>query len=207
MRGDGAPGATNIEVVVQRLRDDDYRFHCNDAEQTPAIPFVRATGAANGTSDWLQRRVGLIPMTVLAWMRSVGDVWLVGTHPEWPESASADPIVIELEGSRHPGTSIREYFASELEDWREQAAEDLCAGPFVLPVAPDRLHKQNFSGGAPYGIVLPDRSVDGQFVGQVTMPFVSYLNLAFDHGGFPWSTASKNATPIKQALAKDLLPL
>jgi hypothetical protein len=49
-------------------------------------------------------------MTLLSWIRLVGDVWLVGTHPEWPESSSADPLVIEVEGARHPGQSIRKFF-------------------------------------------------------------------------------------------------
>jgi hypothetical protein len=49
-------------------------------------------------------------MTLLSWVRLVGDVWLVGTHPQWAESASADPLVIEAEGSRYPGaTGYRRY--------------------------------------------------------------------------------------------------
>jgi hypothetical protein len=31
-------------------------------------------------------------------------------------------------------------------------------------MAPDRLHKENVSGGTPYGIVLPDACADGLFV-------------------------------------------
>jgi hypothetical protein len=59
----------------------------------------------------------------------------------------------------------------------------------MLPLAPDRLHKDNVSGGPPYGIVLADGCVDGLFVGETTMPFVSYLNWVFRNGGFPWPTA------------------
>ncbi|HCU95032.1 MAG TPA: hypothetical protein DHU96_20920 [Actinobacteria bacterium] len=81
------------------------------------------------------------------------------------------------------------------------------AGPFVLPLAPDRLHKENVSGGPPYGIILPDACVDGLFIGETTMPFVSYLNRVFRNGGFPWPTASDSQWRVKQALAKDLLPL
>ena len=50
-------------------------------------------------------------MTLLSWVRIVGDVWLVGTHPQWSSSASTDPLVIEIEGYRYPGEpSIRDYF-------------------------------------------------------------------------------------------------
>jgi hypothetical protein len=116
-------------------------------------------------------------MTLLSWVRLAGDVWLVGTHPQWAESASADLLVIEAEGTRYPGEPIRGYFDNEYEVWRERAAQDPAeAGLFVLPLAPDRLHKENVSGGPPYGLILPDGCADGLFAAETTMPFVSYLN-------------------------------
>ena len=115
--------------------------------------------------------------------------------------------MIELEGSRYPGASMRDFFASEFEVWREKADEDPEVDRFVLPVAPDRLHKMNASGGPAYGIVLPDGCVDGLFVGETTMPFVAYLNWVFRNGGFPGPTVSASQWRVKQALAKDLLPL
>jgi hypothetical protein len=198
----------NIEMIVARLSNDGYRFHSNDDEQTAQTPYVPPTATATKQADWLQERFGEVPMTVLSWVRLVGDVWLVGAHPQWPESASADPLVIEVEGSWYPNApSIRDYFDSELSIWHEWSAEDSDAGLFVLPLAPDRLHKENVSGGAPYGIILPDGCVDGRFVGETTMPFVSYLNWVFRNGGFPWPTASETEWRVKQSLAKDLLPL
>lgn len=197
----------NIEVIVERLADAGYRFHTNDDEQTPETPFVPATAGAVEHANWLLERFGAVPMTFLSWVRLVGDVWLVGTHPHWPASASADPLVVEAEGSRYPDSSIRTYFEDELAHWREWSSQDAAAGPFVLPLAPDRLHKENVSGGPPYGIVLPDGCVDGLFVGETTMPFVSYLNWVFRHGGFPWPTATDDQWRVKHACARDLLPL
>lgn len=43
----------------------------------------------------------VVPMSLLSWVRIVGDVWLVGTHPEWPDSDLGDPLVVEVEGSRY----------------------------------------------------------------------------------------------------------
>lgn len=198
----------NVEIIVERLFDQGYRFHSNDDAQTPATPYCPPTAAAGEHADWLEERFGPVPMTVLSWVRLVGDVWLVGTHPQWDTSAAADPLVIELEGSRHPGEPIRDYFEESLEAWREWGPRDPETRPFVLPVAPDRLHKDNVSGGPPYGIVLPDSCADGLFAGEATMPFVSYLNLVFRNGGFPWPTAPLEAQwRAKQALARDLLPL
>lgn len=198
----------NVEVIIERLAGAEYRFHANDKEQTPLTPHVPPTAGAEAYADWLQESFGPLPLTLLSWVRHVGDVWLVGTHPQYPASASADPLVIEVEGLRYPGEPIRRYFKGRHEVWRGWAAQDpAAAGLFVLPLAPDRLHKDNVSGGPPYGIILPDGSADGLFVGETTMPFVSYLNWVFRNGGFPWPTPPDNQWLLKQALARDLLPL
>lgn len=198
----------NVEMIIERLTSAGYRFHTNDYAQDPVTPHIPPTAAAAAHADWLAGRFGPVPMTLLSWVRLVGDVWLVGTHPQWAQSTSADPLVIEPEGSRFPGEPIRGYFDNEHDVWREWAAQDPEeAGLFVLPLAPDRLHKENVSGGPPYGLILPDSCADGLFAGETTMPFVSYLNHAFSHGGFPGQTLPHNQWQLKQALAKDLLPL
>ena len=54
----------NVNLIVERLRNDGYRFHSNDDAQTPGPPFVRANAGAGEHADWLQRAVGPVPMTV-----------------------------------------------------------------------------------------------------------------------------------------------
>ena len=199
----------NVDLIVDRLSNDGYRFHANDDDQTPVPAHVPPTPAAAAYADWLQQRFGAVPMTLLSWVRIVGDVWLVGTHPQWPTSAAADPLVIETEGSRYPGEpSIREYFDSEWTEWqRRSAARPDTAGVFTLPLAPDRFHKDNTSGGSPYGVILPDSCADGLFSWDTPMPFVSYLNWAFRNGGFPWPSGEEAQWDVRFRLVKDLLPL
>jgi hypothetical protein len=69
-----------------------------------------------------------VPMPLLSWVRVVGDVWLVGTHPQWAASASADPLVIEAEDSRYAGEPTRGSFEESHEAWHEWAAQDPAAG-------------------------------------------------------------------------------
>jgi hypothetical protein len=204
----------NVEVITGRLREAGYRFHANNDAQDPVTPHLPPGDGAQAQADWLVQRFGPVPMTLLSWVRLVGDVWLVGTHPQWDDSAAADPLVIEAEGSHHSAASIRGYFEASHRRWRARPADFPDAGPFVLPLAPDKLHKQNASGGPPYGMILPDGCADGLFVGETTMPFVSYLNWVFQHGGFPWDTDSGDWTTysgrqwrVWQALTRDLLPL
>ncbi|MFJ9780378.1 hypothetical protein ACIRSS_12385 [Amycolatopsis sp. NPDC101161] len=198
----------NVEVLVERLSEDGYRFHTNDDEQAPVPAHIPPTPAASAYAAWLRQRFDAVPMTLLSWLRIVGDVWLVGTHPKWPTSAAADPLVIELEGARLPGEPMREYVEEEWAEWLDRRTDDPgTAGLFELPVAPDRLHKDNTSGGSPYGIVLPDDCADGMFTWETPMPFVSYLNWVFRNGGFPWSSGEQGQWDVRFRLAGDMLPL
>jgi hypothetical protein len=208
----------NIEVLVARLTDQGYRFHCNDDEQTPEVAFVGATAESASLQEWLEDSIGPVPLTVSSWLRLVGDVWLVGTHPQWESSADADPLVIDLAGLRYPTSSVRDYYSEELEMWRDTcgAVEGrdgvafVGADPregFVLPVSPDYLHKANVSGGGPYGFRLPDASVDALFVGEVVMPFVEYLNGVFRSGGFPLDIPAAEQDAVRHSLAYGLLEL
>ncbi len=114
--------------------------------------------------------------------------------------------MIEAEGSHYPGMSMRAHFESTWEEWQEWGADDIDAHPFQLDLAPDHYHKDNVSGGAPYGIVVPDANADGMFTVVPPMPFVQYLNWVFLHGGFPNPTGPNDAR-ITDALAQNLLPL
>jgi hypothetical protein len=149
-----------------------------------------------------------VPLTLLSWVRLVGDVWLVGTHPGWPTSASADPLVIQVEGSHHPDHPIQDYFTDKWEQWHEYAEKDPESGPFILDLAPDRLHKENVSGGPPYGMRLPDACADGLFHAETGLPFVEYLNWVFSRAGFPHYTGgSTKEWEVTYKRGRDLLRL
>lgn len=175
----------NVEVIIERLNEQGYVFHTNDDQRTRVIPHHAPGASAEEVHEWLKNRFTAVPMTLVSWLRLVGDVWLVGTHPDWPGSSSADPLVIELEGSMYPNHSIIDHYADEV----AAHEEDRSAGDrslFRLPVAPDRLHKENVSGGEPYGFLLPDACADGMFEADVTLPFVSYLRGSSRAEGSPF---------------------
>lgn len=193
---------SNIEVIVTRLDEQGYRFHDNDDAQEATQPITGPVADPEPFIVWLEQAFGPVPMVLSSWIRIVGDVWLVGTHPVWETSAAADPLVIEVAGTRYPGDDIRRYLIDEFEQWREDPD-----GPFLLPVAPDHLHKDNVSGGPPYGIVLPDACADAQIRTAADVPFVSYLRWVFDHGGFPRWSRDERQWAVCRSLATDLKPI
>jgi hypothetical protein len=197
----------NVQLLVRRLRAEGFAFHSNDDQRTPVNPFRPAGPDAPRLLAWLEGELGPVPLVLSSWLRLVGDVWLVGTHPAWPELSGADPLVIELEGSRYPDTEITEYFANEHEAWEEEAAHDSTAGSFLLPVSPDRLHKANLSGGQPYGFQIPCSDADGIFATPAEMSFVSYLNFIFENGGFAAWPPGDAMEQLKNRLADGMLAL
>jgi len=193
----------NIDVIVGRLSEQGYRFHDNDDDQAATRPITGPVADADALVAWLERTVGPVPMIVSSWVRIVGDVWLVGTHPAWPTSAAADPLVVELAGSRYLGQDIRSYYLEELEMWRVHPED----GTFQLPVSPDHLHKDNTSGGLPYGIELPDDGTDARLVTDGPIQFVSYLRNVFAAGGFPRWTGDPAQAVVQESLARELEPI
>lgn len=197
----------NVELIVRRLVEQGYAFHTNDDGQEPVVPWQPPSAGVADTIATLEARWGPLPMTVSSWMRIVGDVWLVGTHPRWSQSNEADPLVIELAGDRYPGGSAEDAWASEHDAWESMSIDDPSMGGFVIPVAPDRLHKMNVSGGPPYGFRLPDACADGWFVAEQSTSFVVYLNGVFGNGGFPGRTANAIEAELKRSLSEGLLDL
>lgn len=195
----------NVETLVDRLQADGFAATRNDDDATPRPAHCPPGPDAAALADWAEAELAPFPMTVSAWIRHVGDVWLVGHHPRWPESVLADPLVVEFEQAVYGG-GAREYYAEELERWREDP--DPGEG-FQLDYAPDALHKANISGDGPYGILLPGEGVDGR-VGPALW-FVDDLNTAFAAGGFPEALVEEGYVDppagLRESLARDLLRL
>ncbi|MFD6445087.1 hypothetical protein ACFWEJ_08290 [Promicromonospora sp. NPDC060204] len=195
----------NVETIVDRLQADGFVAAQNDDAMTPRPAHLPPSDGAADLADWLEETFAPFPMTVSAWIRQVGDVWLVGEYPRWPESVLADPLVVEFEHVAYGG-GAREYFETELTGFGPDADP---SDDYQLDFAPDALHKANISGDGPYGIQLPGVGVDG-LVGP-TLWFVDDLNNAFAAGGFPEALYPEGYVDppegLREGLARDLLRL
>jgi hypothetical protein len=168
----------NCERIVARLSSLGYVFGIYPdgsrgyyTEGALVAPSVETTG---GIAE-LEDQVGPLPLSLVAFWKEVGTVDLVGMHPtSWPNGL--DPLVV------YPPEGV----ISDLDSWEYEGDAD-GEGQFEGGLAPDDLHKDNVSGGDPYGVALPNASADFVLLNERhELFFVPYLRFAILRwGGFP----------------------
>lgn len=179
----------NIAALVAGLEKQGFEFgYYPDGEDVPAYrgPLVPPASNVGRTIAKLEKVVGgPVPLALAGFWRYVGDVCLVGMHPDWPASLCSDPLWVD-----------RPSFAlSEAREWFSEGEPEDDDG-FAAPIAPDALHKDNVSGGAPYEIALPDAAADAVLLNEGNdYFFVDYLRQALRWGGFPGFAASPDLMP------------
>jgi len=166
--------ARNCERIVSRLGELDYNFGTYpDGSRRSYLgePLTFSSKALKADSQELEEQAGVLPLSLTAFWEQVGAVDLVGMHPDWPDGL--DPLVVD------PPEGALSFLCDEEGDGEE--------GKMFAGLAPDDLHKDNTSGGDPYGVHLPNPSADFPFLYERhNLDFVPYLRLAILRwGGFP----------------------
>ncbi|HEU0054252.1 MAG TPA: hypothetical protein VFQ39_13790 [Longimicrobium sp.] len=190
----------NLAVLAGRLAGIGYEFgvYFDGSPCEGGPPLARLSEDEREALAELGERAGPIPLSLEAFWREVGSVCFIGRRAGWPEGA--DPLVVDPPGGALAGLD-------DWEAWVEDEGEDE-VGPFVAPLAPDRLHKDNVSGGEAYWMILPDAAADGVLRDEPhLLPFVDYLRLAIlGWGGFPGYADAADALPEIRALVNGLEP-
>lgn len=159
----------NCEKIVSRLQKMGYVFGTfpDGTRRSYRVPPLTPPSARmQADIEELTTEAGPLPLSLTAFWQEVGAVDFVGMHRSWPNGL--DPLVVDPpEGP-----------LSDLYDEGE--------GIFVA-LAPDDFHKDNVSGGDPYGLELPNLAADFLFMYERhELLFVPYLRLALLRwGGFP----------------------
>lgn len=164
----------NCEMLISRLTKMGYifdRYPDGSRRFYSPVPISPPVGEMHSDLVELEAEAGPLPVSLVTFWNVVGFVDLVGMHPKWPEGL--DPLVV------HPPIGV----LSSIYDYVQ---EDESLTMFGV-LAPDDLHKDNVSGGDPYGVELPNPSVDFIFQNERHgLFFVPYLRLAIlKWGGFP----------------------
>jgi hypothetical protein len=186
----------NCENLISRLRASGYVFGTfpdGSRRSFPAQPLTPPSDEMRADAAELEAQAGPLPISLVAFWREVGSVDLVGKHPDWPDGL--DPLVVDP-----PEGALSFLFDIDGDD----------AGAYSLfaALAPDDLHKDNVSGGDPYGIHLPDPSADFVFQNERHgLLFVPYLRLAIlRFGGFPGLDGMSHTLEPLDNLVKGLEP-
>lgn len=182
----------NCERLISRLRTLGYVFGTfpdGSRRSYKVEPLTPPSKTMHADMAELESEAGLLPLSLIAFWQEVGAVDFVGMHPAWPEGL--DPLVVD------PPEGALSFLFDE-EDGEESS------GKFA-GLAPDDLHKDNVSGGDPYGVRLPNPSADFLFVDERHgLLFVPYLRLAILRwGGFPGlDVQSVQFEPLNSLLAE-----
>lgn len=166
----------NCERLISNLRALNYVFgiYPDGSRRIPIIePLTLPSDAIRSNIAELETVAGPLPLSLVAFWQEVGAVDLVGMNPAWQDGL--DPLVVDP-----PEGALDWFYGMEEEEETDDSRR-------FIALAPDDFHKDNVSGGDPYGLFLPDPSADFTFLDyQNDLPFVSYLRLAIlKWGGFP----------------------
>jgi hypothetical protein len=164
----------NCETLVARLSEMGYvfdRFPDGSRRFYAPEPLSLPTDETRSDLLELENEAGPLPISLVSFWNEVGAVDLVGMRSGWPNGL--DPLVVDP-----PIGALSSIYDDVEGDEGSTKFGDL---------APDDLHKDNISGGGPYGVKLPNASVDFIFQNEShRLHFVPYLRLAIlDWGGFP----------------------
>jgi hypothetical protein len=184
----------NVQLLVERLGDLNYRFAAPEAAWMP--PNAQLQNALDAS----ELRYGPLPLVVRKWYEVVGEVDFVGAHPrlsrhdgmDWGGSEQlqcySDPMMIVWPG--HESDELPSFYLDLADDWDEIARmEAESPPPFGIRLGLSAINKANQSGSGAVQILVPSPGFDAPLLDKddywMGTLFVPYLRECFTWGGFP----------------------
>lgn len=199
----------NLTLLIPRLRELGYVFGyqwavdrgdltpegAQEMEQHEPVLSPPADMVEQEIAE-VERRAGLLPLSLRAFYEVVGGVNFVGSHPAWG-AYRLDALVVESASQ-----------VVELDDWMRWSDDKDAHGTCELPIAPDERHKYFVSGNL-YTIRVPAPAVDTLLKGEWhDTTFVEYLRVCCRCGALPGLERAREMPRRELAvLTRDLLPL
>ena len=160
----------DLRQLADNLGGLGYQFYALD-EVLPG-----PTPDTESAIERVERDIGPLPEAIKLFWRTVGPVNSIGDHPDWQECEYPDPVVV------FPPPYAAEEVGEFLADRPRRLAHNF---PYLVPVAPDPLHKQGVSGGMWYNLDAPAVADDPPLNAERhRTTFAAYLELAIRWGGF-----------------------
>jgi hypothetical protein len=175
----------SIRDLVARLNKCGFRFEHPDAVFPGPERHVTAAIAR------IERNVGTLPLALKLFWTHVGSVDLCGYHPDWEGCDYPDPLVVYP-----PAVAIQEL-EEFLADKKVRSRQNF---PYLLPIAPDSVHKAGDSGGMWYNLSVPAVADDPPLNAEChRTTFMAYLELAVKWACFPGLSRSPgHSWPVSQ---------
>lgn len=162
---------TQIGQIASRLSSLGYEF------DDPSDVFPGPEEDTDAIIARIERDAGELPLAIKLFWRRVGSVNFIGLQKDWTGCEYPDPLFV------YPPSMALDELESFLEDREERLR---CNYPYFVPIAPDKFHKQNVSGGGCYNLSMPADADDPPLNDEPHQTtFVKYLELAIRWGGFP----------------------
>jgi hypothetical protein len=159
-----------LQRLVCRLKQLDYQF----TDPSAVLPGVESK--TDAAIERIEREVGTLPQSLKLFWKKVGSVNLNGEHPHWSGCDYPDPLIV------YPPSIAIEELDQFLGDQEERLR---CNFPYLVPIAPDALHKANVSGGMWYNLPVPAVEDDPILCDEPhALSFTTYLEFALLWGGF-----------------------
>jgi hypothetical protein len=195
--------AHNIALLVQRLRQLDYRF-----DSAPESVLRQCTKDERKLLVACERKRFWIPLSMRAFLEEVGMVCLLGVHP------ALNPVNDQREALflTDPLEFTSEYNLGEIfEEWSESAPAE--REPVSWMISADAQTKVDILKGEQaedfYTAQLPNAAADTVLNGEShEFTFVEYLRFTFQWGGFPgWEKYENRPEKELAFLKQGLMPL
>lgn len=175
----------SIRLVVNRLEARGFVF-----DRPPEV-FPGPESDATEAIARIESEVGAVPLALKLFWLNIGSVDLCGFHPEWTGCDNPEALLV------YPPS----YAIYELEEFLSDKTERLkCGFPYLIPIAPDDLHKIGLSGGMWYNVAVPTVADDPPLNNERhRTTFVAYLEEAIKWAGFPGlGNCHRHTWPIEE---------
>lgn len=161
---------TRIEWLFEKLNALEFQFYHPEG----VLPGVESD--VEQSIAHIESHIGNVPFAVAEFWRTIGPVDITGTHPDWYGCDYPDGLFIL------PSTKAAEEVDEFLADYEQRVEYDF---PYLIPISPDRYHKEDVSGGMWYNVDCPS-ALDDPIVNDEgrELTFLDYVEFSLSWGGF-----------------------
>jgi len=187
----------NFDLIYSTLKKLNYQF------KDESTCFYSTAQENLDKLKAINKEFGFLPLSIIYFYKHISKINFLFQNSNNFNYHYSDPVYIESV------SNILEMMQDG--SWEETMYENMDdSRPLYLEISPDFYHKDNVSGGIPYGIeITKTQQVDSKLLNTPygDLFFIDYLRLCFKYGGFPNITKeNQNCLEFISLLRSELKP-